>query len=85
VQRYRARHSDGVEFPSQPVCNAIQLANGKCGRMIGNKRCKGTNSSANQENDWGECPSCAGSGSEGAKQCSQCEGPGWLFIRGRRL
>ena len=33
----------------------IQLANAQCGRMAGKKRCKGTNSSANQENDWAEC------------------------------
>jgi hypothetical protein len=34
----------------------IQLANGKCERMVGKERCTGTNQSAIAENDWGECP-----------------------------
>jgi hypothetical protein len=34
----------------------IQLASGKCGRMVGNERCTGTDQSAIGENDWGECP-----------------------------
>ena len=61
---------------------STQLANGKCGRMLaGTKRCMGTNSSANQENDWAECGSCAGTGYEGRAQCSKCHGSGWLFVR----
>jgi len=59
----------------------IGLANGKCGRMVGKERCKGVNQSAIGENDWSECPSCAGSGYEGENRCSQCTGAGWLFAR----
>jgi hypothetical protein len=64
----------------------IQLANGKCGRMVGTKRCTGTNQSAIGDNDWGECPSCAASGYDGAAQCRQCDrGSGWVFVRDSSL
>jgi hypothetical protein len=64
----------------------IGLTNGKCGRMVNWKRCKGTNQSANQENDWVECSACAASGYEGIAQCSHCDGgSGWVFVRDRRL
>jgi hypothetical protein len=59
----------------------IALANGKCGRMVNWKRCKGTNQSAIGDNDWNKCPSCGAFGYEGSPQCSQCGGPGWLFRR----
>lgn len=52
----------------------IQLANGKCGRRVGDKRCKGTNQSAIGENDWAECKACMGEG------CAECTGVGWLFL-----
>ena len=61
----------------------IRLANAKCGRMAGKKRCKGTNSSANQENDWAECLACNATGWTGNGSCEQCEGAGWLFVRGK--
>jgi hypothetical protein len=61
-----------------------QLANGKCGRMSGTKRCMGTNQNAIGENDWAECPSCAATGYEAASQCRQCKCGGWLFIRDAR-
>jgi len=65
---------------------SLGLANGKCGRMVNWKRCKGTNQNAIQENDWGECPSCAGSGYEGAARCIHCDSAsGWVFVRDRRL
>jgi len=64
----------------------IQLANGKCGRMVGTKRCTGTNQSAIGDNDWGECLPCAASGYDGAAQCRQCDrGSGWVFVRDSRL
>jgi hypothetical protein len=62
------------------------LANGKCGRMVNWKRCKGTNQSAIQENDWAECLSCAGSGYKGAARCIHCDSAsGWVFAGDRRL
>jgi hypothetical protein len=63
----------------------IALANGKCARRVNAKRCTGTNQSAIGHNDWAKCPSCEASGYEGTPQCSQCGGPGWLFVRDRRL
>jgi len=60
----------------------IALANGKCGRMFGTKRCTGMNQSAIGEKDWAECPSCAATGYDSASQCMQCKGAGWLFVRG---
>jgi len=59
----------------------ISLANGNCGRYIGNKICEGTNQSAIDESDWDECPSCNGTG--GTVRCEQCGGAGWLFVRGQ--
>jgi DnaJ-class molecular chaperone len=59
----------------------IGLASGKCGRMIGRKRCKGTNQSAIGEKDWAECPSCTATGQKGDKTCRQCDGSGWLYVR----
>jgi len=58
-----------------------QLTYGKCERMAGGVICNGTNQSAILENDWLECPSCAATGLERDKRCSQCEGTGWLFAR----
>ena len=56
------------------------LQNGPCGRMINGQPCQGTNSSATQENDWAECPSCNGTTWTGAS-CTQCDGVGYLFVR----
>ena len=33
------------------------------------------------ETDWKECPKCTAYGLEGNKQCEQCNGVGWLFVR----
>jgi hypothetical protein len=69
---------------------SIERANRKCGRMIskkrggGTERCKGLNRSATLEKDWGECPSCAATGDEGANRCSLCNGVGWFLIRDKR-
>jgi translation initiation factor 2 gamma subunit (eIF-2gamma) len=43
--------------------------------------CKGSIQRAIGENDWAECPSCAATGWESGKVCSQCDGAGWLFVR----
>src|SRR5262249_10453984 len=61
----------------------IERANTQCGKRFDGKRCKGTISSALQENDWAECPSCNSTGWAGLKglRCTQCDGAGWLFAR----
>jgi hypothetical protein len=61
----------------------IALADRMCGRMVNWKRCTGTNQSAIRDKDWAECPSCEANGYQGTPQCSQCRGPGWLFVRNR--
>ena len=62
------------------------LANVKCSRSIGTKRCEGFIRVAIRQNDWAECPSCLATGSEGNKVCNQCVlGSGWLFIRKEEL
>jgi hypothetical protein len=63
----------------------IALANGECGRMVNGKRWRGTNQSAIDDKEWVKCPSCGALGYRGTPQCSQCGGPGWLFVRARRL
>jgi hypothetical protein len=62
----------------------IRLANLKCGRVFSKKTCKGTNQRAIGHKDWAECPSCEALGFRGTPQCSQCGGPGWLFVRDKR-
>jgi hypothetical protein len=62
----------------------IDLANEKCERMVNRKRCRGTNQSAIGDKDWARCPSCEALGYRDDPQCSQCGGPGWLFVRKRR-
>jgi hypothetical protein len=60
----------------------ISLTKGRCGRIVDGERCTGIIQSAVQVNDWAECPSCAGTGWEGDKTCSHCDGrSGWLFVR----
>jgi len=63
----------------------IQLANGPCGRFVDRSmKCKGVNGSAINEGDWEECPSCGGTGDWANLHCDQCQGAGWLFVRGGR-
>ena len=64
----------------QPLDYHISLAGGRCPRVVGGKRCLGINENYFQENDWAECPSCAATGWEGDKACSQCDRPFWLLI-----
>jgi hypothetical protein len=66
-----------------PSYNAI-LINGECGRMVSGKRCAGTNGSTMQETDWEECPACSATGWTSSASCGQCDGVGWLFVRGQR-
>lgn len=66
-------------------CGAIYSLSGvneRCGRTVtGNKRCGGGISSALNDNDWEECPSCAATGDKGGAICASCAGTGWLFVR----
>ena len=61
---------------------SIGLANGRCGQAIKGKRCKGLNQSAIGSNDWTECPLCNATGWADVA-CVQCDGAGWLFVRGK--
>jgi hypothetical protein len=58
------------------------LANVKCCRRIGTKRCEGFIQVAIGTKDWTECPLCLATGRDGNKVCSQCFlGSGWQFLR----
>jgi len=59
----------------------LTLANGRCGKNIGGKRCEGTNARATDEGDWQECSFCQAIGVEHNAPCSQCRGVGWLLLR----
>ena len=66
----------------------IQLANVKCGRIVGGQRCQGINQATTQETDWRECATCQGSGIAGSSAtsgCDQCNGFGWLYQRRSRF
>ena len=59
----------------------LSLANSRCGKNIGGKRCEGTNMRATGHGDWQECSFCQAIGVEHNAPCSQCRGVGWLFLR----
>jgi len=54
-----------------------------CGRSYYGKRCCGVISSAIQEKNWAECPSCQAEGWIGANSCAECDGTGWRYMRAR--
>jgi hypothetical protein len=60
------------------------LINGECGRMVGGKRCVGTNGRTMRKTDWKECPACSATGLTSAGICERCDGVGWLFVRKHR-
>ena len=66
----------------------IAASNGQCPKVYNyngkQNRCRGIMGSAIGVDDWMECPSCGATGSETltGKRCTQCEGEGWLFVRG---
>lgn len=68
------------------VCGAYtrndNFINQRCGHTVAGKRCKGAYGDAQQEKDWEECPSCNATGRVQGDKCSQCEGFGWIFVRG---
>jgi hypothetical protein len=78
----RRKHETACTDCGEPGSN-ITLAEdyGSCWRT----GCKGSIQTAIGENDWAECPSCAATGWESGKTCSQCDGAGWLFVRNRKL
>jgi len=65
------------------VSYSVNLTNGKCGRIVGGKRCRGTNRSRLNETDWARCEACAGSGCVAGSRCERCNGAGWIDVRGR--
>jgi hypothetical protein len=69
-------------------CGALSydatLIDGECGRMVGGKRCAGTNGREMRKTDWKECPACSATGFARAGTCERCDGEGWLFVRGKR-
>ncbi len=63
-----------------PAYNAARI-NQPCGRTTHGKICMALIASTMDETDWKECPTCTGYGLTVNKQCQQCNGVGWLFIR----
>jgi hypothetical protein len=59
----------------------IRVANGRCCRTVAGRRCNGTNASALNNSDWEECSYCLATGYYRNKECPQCRGAGFLFIR----
>lgn len=57
----------------------IKLTNANCERVVGGKRCNGTNQRAIGDS-WKECLTCAAFGYVGAAQCSVCDGFGWVCV-----
>lgn len=63
--------------------NSIGSINQRCGKKTGKKKCKGVMGSAIAPNDWDECPNCHATGRKQSKECDQCDGYGWIYVRGR--
>lgn len=60
------------------------LAGNQCGRKIDGNRCTGSVSVAIGARDWQECPSCGATGLVHGDKCDQCDGWGWIYVRGLR-
>jgi DnaJ-class molecular chaperone len=58
----------------------IRVANGRCCKTIGEKRCSGINAIAVKTFDWGECTHCQATGYYRNKECPNCKGAGYLFV-----
>ncbi len=61
----------------------IKVADRRCSKTIAGERCIGTNASAMELTDWEECSYCGATGYYRNKDCPQCQGVGYLFVRPR--
>jgi DnaJ-class molecular chaperone len=53
----------------------------RCCRTIDGQRCDGTNANAPNRGDWEDCSYCDATGYYRNKDCPQCQGVGYLFVR----
>ena len=58
----------------------IRVANGRCSKTIGERRCSGVNAVAVKTLDWIECTHCEATGYYRNKECPKCKGAGYLFV-----
>jgi hypothetical protein len=65
------------------VSYAANLINGQCAETVAGKRCVGVNGSALSADDWKQCETCTGTGTNGKTRCGHCDGAGWLYARSR--
>lgn len=69
-------------------CGAVSYSqaqiSGQCVQVTLGKRCTGVVGSAPNQADWEACPGCLGTGTRNEKRCGQCDGAGWLYVRGRK-
>jgi hypothetical protein len=65
-------------------CGAVgynmRVANGRCCKTIGERRCSGVNAIAVKNLDWIECVHCQATGYYRNKECPKCKGAGYLFV-----
>jgi DnaJ-class molecular chaperone len=55
----------------------------RCCKTIAGERCNGINASAPNRADWEDCSFCDATGYYRNKDCPQCQGVGYRFIRPR--
>jgi len=61
----------------------VALINQRCPRRFIKKgRCKGIYRSMLAPGDWSECKNCFGLGIVDHNDCSDCQGTGWVCVRG---
>lgn len=58
-----------------------RVADRRCSKTIAGERCNGTNANALNPSDWEDCSYCAATGYYRNKDCPQCQGVGYLFVR----
>jgi DnaJ-class molecular chaperone len=61
------------------VGHNMRVANARCCKTIGEKRCIGINAIAVKTSDWNECTHCLATGYYRNKECPSCKGAGYLF------
>jgi DnaJ-class molecular chaperone len=60
-----------------------RVADRRCSKTIAGERCGGTNANALNRSDWEDCSYCEATGYYRNKDCPQCQGVGYLFVRPR--
>jgi len=65
------------------VSRRMEQINERCSEQISGKRCEGGYRSMLRPDDWKECHRCSTTGLVYTERCIECNGEGWICVRGR--